>query len=261
MSRRSRRRRGRQRYAGPSTRGSPACRDRASETCCRRKGRGARSLMRLRSPVVRPLIDIAPPAASFPAPAAPYGFSFFPPLPSDLRASEGERSAERRRCLRGTLRAGEARVRRLRGVLTSLAIGTSRLSALHRGISRLRVTPDDARGAGYSRSRREPLPAPPNGTVSGRRPSMSRDNYDYSKRRISVKDYFQILGFFLKGSSKPGDVAMVPPAARPRQAGDQAEPDRIDGIGEHDRQSAGRLLQHWHGRGAASEDNVRRERD
>ena len=91
---------------------------------------------------------------------------------------------------RHPLRACEARGRRLRGVFTSLAIGTSRLSALHRrsglpdlrsimsisgkpeidGIVASAMGPTTPARLGTSQSRRKPLPAPPNGTVSGRRP-------------------------------------------------------------------------------------------
>ena len=69
---------------------------------------------------------------------------------------------------------------------TSLAIGTFRLSALHRGISRagpLAVKgtkpssggPGSARGGGHEPRRRGAAPCSAFRTVSGRRPSMSRD--------------------------------------------------------------------------------------
>src|SRR5437868_14199026 len=72
---------------------------------------------------------------------------------------KGERSAGRRGMLaRHPLRACEARGRRLRGVFTSLAIGTSRLSALHRGICRLGHGTDNAREAGYKPEPQEAAP-------------------------------------------------------------------------------------------------------
>jgi hypothetical protein len=50
-------------------------------------------------------------------------------------------------------------------------------------------------------------------------------------------------------------------AARPRQARDEAGPDRIRGLREHDRYRAGRLQQRRHNRAARGQDYVRRERD
>ena len=49
-------------------------------------------------------------------------------------------------------------------------------------------------------------------------------------------------------------------AARPRQAVDEAGPDRIDDGREHDRHGAGRLQQRPHGRGGMGQDDVGRER-
>ena len=118
---------------------------------------------------------MAPPCRFFAAPACAVVSLAAPP-----HQVKGERSAGRRGVLaRHPLRACEARGRRLRGVFTSLAIGTSRLSALHRGICRLGPWPTTPARLGKSQSRRKPPPAPPNGTVSGRRPSMSRDACDY----------------------------------------------------------------------------------
>ena len=56
------------------------------------------------------------------------------------------------------MRACDARLRRLRGVFTSLAIGTSRLSAPHRGICRLDPWTDNAREAGYKPEPQEAAP-------------------------------------------------------------------------------------------------------
>jgi hypothetical protein len=50
-------------------------------------------------------------------------------------------------------------------------------------------------------------------------------------------------------------------AAGPRQVRDEAGPDRIRGLREHDRHRAGRLQQWRHDRAARGQNDVRRERD
>ena len=55
---------------------------------------------------------------------------------------------------------------------------------------------------------------------------------------------------------KPGDVT-----AGTRDAPDEAGPDRVDGLGHHDRHGAGRLLQGARRRPDAGDDHVRPERD
>ena len=80
---------------------------------------------------------------------------------------------------------------------TSLAIGTFRLSALHRGISRpgrlpskarsLRRGARSARGGGHEPRRRETAPGSAFRTVSRRRPSMSRDAVGLTSYRNVVK--------------------------------------------------------------------------
>ena len=59
--------------------------------------------------------------------------------------------------------------------------------------------------------------------------------------------------------SKRGKAGGI--AARPRQAVDQAGPNRIGDVREHDRHSAGCLQQRRHSRAASGQDDVWRERD
>ena len=142
------------------------------------------------------LIANAPPPVCFAAPVAPYAWE-------DPRGQARGSGAPRRRSVLARHRWGVRlrTPRRLRGVSRPSAKGV-RLSALHRGISRagpLAVKgtkpssggPGSARGGGHEPRRRGTAPGSAFRTVSGRRPSMSRDVVGLTSYRTIVKRWRQ----------------------------------------------------------------------
>jgi hypothetical protein len=84
---------------------------------------------------------------------------------------------------------------------------------------------------------------------------VPNDGHSFHARRDLLQQLQPFSGQAVLEWHEAGGVA-----ARPRQAVDEAGADRIDNGGEHDWNGARRLQQRRHGRGAGSQDDVRRKR-
>ena len=63
-----------------------------------------------------------------------------------------------------------------------------------------------------SQGRKEPLPAPPNGTISGRRPSTSRDGFVTNILTRTCQEHSSKPRY--RADSEPGETTNVRPGSR-----------------------------------------------